>query len=211
MDIPGSASCGHQSARLQDRSSRWSVTVNLKTVSRDTADECIARARQAGWTVLGQLEEGEQGTSHYQLAVQTPQVRFSAVKKMFPTAHIEVAKDWHALVQYCQKDETRVEPLAKQVSNPFLTWKTVRDKFFEWYSAEYDTQLQVSEEERLKYWDTFIGLSIREGMEVDVIGVNPQYRSCILRYWNSYIHRQTDRQTTQEVVVPTSINANGLR
>ena len=65
--------------------------------------------------------------------------------------------------------------------------------------------LKVEEEQRYNYWDYFIGLSMKEGMEVDLIGVNPQYRSCINRYWTFMIDRtmaalppvdrQTDRQT----------------
>lgn len=69
-------------------------------------------ARQRGWKVDGQLEKGENGTPHYQLILKTPQVRFSAVKKAFPRAHIEVARNVQALEQYVKKDETRVSALA---------------------------------------------------------------------------------------------------
>lgn len=190
-----------------DRATRWSVTVNLKTVSRVTAEECIARARQAGWTVIGQLEQGESGTEHFQLAVATPQVRFSAVKKMFPTAHIEVAKDWNALMAYCQKEDTRKEEL--KTIEMYPTWKLVRDKFFEWLVGHSLGQVG-NEVERFELWDRFIGASIQEGLEVDMIGVNPQYRSAINRYWDSYIRRQTDRQTEQNVVVPVYHNQDGV-
>lgn len=182
----------------------------MKEVSRTTAEECIGRARQANWEVIGQIEKGASGTEHYQLAVKTPQVRFTAVKKMFPTAHIEVAKDWTALVKYCQKEDTRVETL-KKVEVQFVTFKMVRDKFFQWiYDRPFD-QHPSSDERKMELWDTFIGLSIQEGIECDVLGVNPQYRSCIIRYWASYIikeitlHRQTDRQTEENVVQVVNI------
>lgn len=74
--------------------------------------ECIARATQAGWKVDGQLERGENGTPHYQLMVKTPQVRFAAVKRMFPRGHIEVARDSVALARYVQKQESRLAPLS---------------------------------------------------------------------------------------------------
>lgn len=77
--------------------------------------EDMDRARQEGWTLEGQLEKGAEGTPHYQLAVRTPvQVRFSAVKKMFSRAHIEIARKPKALVQYVTKEETRVAPLQSQ-------------------------------------------------------------------------------------------------
>lgn len=92
------------------RASCWSVTINNPT-PQDSED--IALARQAGWKVDGQLEVGEEDkTPHYQLIVKTPQVRFSAMKKAFPRAHIEVARSAPALSKYCDKAETRVAKLS---------------------------------------------------------------------------------------------------
>jgi len=88
-----------------NRSTHWSVTINNHTAS-DYED--IQRARQRGWKVEGQEERGESGTPHLQLMVKTPQVRFSAVKKAFPRAHIEVARNVVALARYVQKEQTAV-------------------------------------------------------------------------------------------------------
>jgi len=190
-----------------ERSSKWSVTINLKTVSKETAESCISHARQIGWTVLGQLEEGEVGTEHFQLAVATPQLRFSAIKKVFPTAHIEVCRDWTALIKYCQKTETRKEKL---IEMKFVTFQMVRDKFFDFLNTTTyaDLTYELTDETKTSLWDRFIGHSLENGIECDLVGVNPQYRSCIMKYWSSYLvlslHRQTDRQT-QETLVP-SIN-----
>lgn len=198
------------------RSTAWSVTCNLKTVKRDTVDSCIDTARSLGWGVEGQLEVGEEGTPHYQLMVKTPQVRFSAVKKVFPTAHIEPAKNHKALEQYVHKEDTRVESL-KKIEVTFLTYPQVRKQFITWLLDTYDVDLEFfTHEHRLNAWDEFIGLSIQEGMEVDLIGMNPQNRACIAKYWKHYIAREsTSRQTedrrqdrqpdTLEVSVPMSI------
>ena len=61
------------------------------------------------------------------------------------------------------------------------------------------------EDDKLAKWDEFIGLSIEEGMEVDVMGVNPQYRSCIIRYWDSYARRgvELSRQTSVDKIGQT--------
>lgn len=68
----------------------------------------MAIARQKGWKVDGQREQGTEGTEHFQLILRTPQVRFAAVKKIFPRAHIEVARNPAALSQYVAKEATRV-------------------------------------------------------------------------------------------------------
>ena len=87
----------------QQRASVWSVTINNPT---QTDEYNISEARQKGWKVEGQLERGEQGTEHYQLILRTPQVRFSAVKQVFPRAHIEVARNVGALTAYVHKEDT---------------------------------------------------------------------------------------------------------
>jgi len=114
------------------RSNHWSLTIN----NPSEADfEAIERARQKGWKVTGQLEKGENGTPHYQLHLQTPQIRFSAVKKAFPRAHIEVARNVQALETYVNKEETRFGVLpSSQEMYPSLSkfwrlvWRRVCDR-----------------------------------------------------------------------------------
>jgi len=86
------------------RSTCWSLTINNPT--KDDVEQ-INLARQRGWKVEGQLEKGLEGTQHYQLRLMTPQVRFSSVKKAFPRAHIEVARDPIALGKYVTKEATK--------------------------------------------------------------------------------------------------------
>lgn len=179
------------------RDTAWSVTCNLKAVRRDTVDACIDVARSLGWGVEGQLEVGAEGTPHYQLMVKTPQVRFSAVKKVFPTAHIEPARNRKALEKYVDKDQGCLEKL-KKIEVTFLTYPMVRNKFFEWILEQDILALTTDHEERLRLWDQFIGLSISEGMEVDLIGMNPQNRACIAKYWDSYVSREVRRQTDRQ-------------
>lgn len=167
----------------------------------------MENARLSGWGIEGQIERGEQGTEHYQLMVKTPQVRFTAVKKMFPTAHIELARNRAALQQYVHKEDTRVEEV-KKVEVTFLTYPQVRNQFFAWVHREYGVgsyAATLNHEGRLSLWDRFISLSIAEGMECDLIGMNPQNRACIAKYWTSYLARFVDtRQTdSQEVLLPT--------
>lgn len=182
------------------RASSWAVTAFFdtpKTGSRATVESYIERAREMGWGVEGQIEKcPTTGSHHFQLLVRTPQTRISAIKRCFPHCDVSPARNVKALQTYVNKEETRVESM-KKVEVTFLTWKMVRDKFFEWLVKELDIEALFTHDTdaRLALWDKFIGLSIGEGMEVDTLGVNPQYRSCIIKYWASYVHRQIDRQT----------------
>lgn len=204
---------------MSDRGTAWSVTLNMKTISRERCEEQIDAAKQANWGVQGQIEEGKEGIPHYQLLVKTPQVRFSAVKKVFPTAHIEKARNVKALEKYVCKEEGRLEEM-KTIERKFVQFPEVRKKFFQWViEEEHD---QVSDYDRkLALWDEFISLSIRERIECDVIGVNPQYRSIIQKYWDANVYvafedrqryidtRQTDRQTVEINVAEDVLNGEG--
>lgn len=60
-----------------------------------------------------QLERGEHGRKHYQGCVRFDNPKtLNAVKTALgvPHAHIEKAIDWKKLVEYCGKEDTRIEP-----------------------------------------------------------------------------------------------------
>jgi len=199
---------------MSDRATCWSVTIN-NPVKND--EEFIAAARQKGWKVDGQLEKGENGTPHYQLIVRTPQVRFSAVKKAFPRAHIEVARNPTALASYVKKSETREGELPKTESK-FPTqaayFKMVVEVLYDvdkdlridftdgsWYrenrKVDQDQRLLDALDEATRYL-------ILRGYHVETLAVNPQTRSAWKKFGMEIIRRsmaeisadrQTDRQT----------------
>jgi len=205
---------------MSQRATCWSVTINMKSVSKTTADECIQLARAAGWKVEGQLEKGEEGTEHYQLMVSTPQVRFTAIKKVFPTAHIEVARKPQALKAYVHKEETREGSLPKQSEfYPSLA------KFWDLLIpvlrplSEYGAE-SINPKRRLDQLDDAVRILITKGYHVEGIGMNPATRSA----WNTYnvaitarhenekmrreeLDRQTDRQvefSSEDITIPTT-------
>lgn len=185
------------------RATSWSVTINFKEAKQSDiaqADEQIALARQRGWKVTGQPEVGQNGTLHYQLKVDTPQVRFSAVRKAFPRAHIEIARKPSALATYVAKEETRVGVLAEsQDKYPSLSrlWELIYDEIAEeaippeWAPDEFYT---------LEAFDRYISRIILKGYHVESMAVNPQIRSCWSKFAQPILQRsvkgQTDRQTT---------------
>lgn len=191
---------------MGDRASCWSITIN-NPVQAD--EDNIAKARQRGWKVEGQLEKGKEGTPHYQLCVKTPQVRFSALKKQFPRAHIEIARNRTALESYVVKEDTREAPL--KVSQDMYP---SREKVFDWWAEYYyrmaniaaETSLRKKDWPLLSWWDAFICKRIEEGYYVEGIGVDPQTRSIVNRYTDAILNRwlkvrrQTDRQTDGNIV-----------
>lgn len=58
----------------------------------------------------GQLERGESGTVHYQFCMRYKNARtFKSIKEMLPACHIEACIDWKKSVEYCTKEDTRID------------------------------------------------------------------------------------------------------
>jgi len=192
------------------RATTWSVTINNPTAKDE---EEIEVARQKGWRVEGQKEQGEGGTLHYQLCVRTPQVRFSAVKKAFSRAHIEVARNPTALSTYVHKEETRVSELgAPSDKYPSLNkyWDMIYAKFdvcekWGWDQTTsdvrfYDARMQAELElDPLTWLDRETAEFIEQGYFVEHHVVNPAVRSQWRKFFSAILKRarmrQTDRQT----------------
>lgn len=85
----------------------WVLTVPVKDCL--TLDEM--RATLGDWPAVGQRERGEKtGYEHWQVYINSASpIRFTTVKRRFPTAHIEPRREAHGFAfWYCQKDDTRL-------------------------------------------------------------------------------------------------------
>jgi len=176
------------------RATCWSVTINNPTPADE---EAINLARQKGWKVEGQLEKGDGGTLHYQLAVKTPQVRFSAVKSQFPRAHIEVARNVAALTQYVVKEDTRQQSLqSSQEMYPSLSvyWELVTT----YIDAEYPYLTLNNEPYTLAMLDKATGYLIAKGYHVESIAVNPQVRASWKRFAEFLAQRSRDAYAARQ-------------
>lgn len=198
------------------KSTYWSITINNPS---EQDDENIRLCLQKGWKLSGQKEAGENGTIHYQAMLHTPnQVRFSAVKKALPRAHIEIAKNPLALKQYVQKEETRVGELPEQSEYyPSLTklWQLITEYYtscekwnlnlnqieegkIEWYQ---ESQQRLWNRDKLQFLDQAIRYLITQGYHVESIAANPATRSMWKLYAESIIlrsyHEINNRNTTQ--------------
>lgn len=186
------------------RATCWSLTINNPTAADD---EAITVARSRGWLVSGQKEMGKEGTPHYQLAVKTPQVRFSAVKRLFPRAHIEVARNPSALLEYVHKRQSRIGALPDPDERyPSLSnfWSLVYDHWtrFEkdcidqdalWNKGEVRFYRQSDDDafeaNPLPWLDEAVRCLIRQGYVVEGIASNPSVRSSWKRYAREIIER----------------------
>ena len=109
---------------MSDRGCCWSITINNPT------DDDV-RCDVPGWSLEGQYEVGAEGTRHFQGILKTgKQVRFSAVKRVFTRAHIEVARNKKALEAYVHKEDTRVGEFAgTAIPNMFVFQDTIAAAF----------------------------------------------------------------------------------
>jgi len=185
MDVSADAST------ISARATCWSITINNPSV------EEYERGLPASWKLVGQLEKGAEGTLHYQGMLKTPQVRFSAVKKQFPRAHIEVARNQAALAKYVNKEDTRV---AKVQSIPTLfEYQTMiaakwdDEEFIRRGDArmELTGQMPVLVDVVMGYIDDLVADDIEQGMRgVEFIAINPMWRSSWMKFWRAIISRQ---------------------
>lgn len=177
---------------MTDRATCWSITIN------NPKEEEYQKPLPPSWKLTGQLEEGdEEGTLHFQGMLKTNQVRFSAVKKEFPRAHIEVARNKEALAKYVTKEETRVASV-QSIPTLFEYQTIIADKWDEdewqqrWQYAIDNAGLTMPDltEQAMRYLDSLVEADIANGRRgAEFIAVNPMWRSSWMRFWRSIINR----------------------
>lgn len=209
------------------RANTWSLTINNPTKDDE---EAVQLARSKGWKVEGQIEQGKEGTRHYQLMVRTPQLRFSAVKKVFPRAHIEIARNVSALQSYVNKEDTRIGTLPGS-SSKYPSVSKMWELIFAHFTADKDgldlmalpNDIRFYRQHRetlfaaapLALLDEAVRGLITEGYYVEHHACNPQIRQQWKLFAREILTRtahelsQTDRQTdsVQSVDIPVSVES----
>lgn len=90
--------------------------------------------------LVGQRERGESGTEHYQGVVQFKnQITFNTLKNIDHAIHWERCKDLKKAIEYCTKEESRIDgPWAEGWQLPVKP-STIRvQDFYLWQSSVYD-------------------------------------------------------------------------
>lgn len=185
---------------MTERATCWSITINNPT------EKDLNPSLPAGWSMTGQLEKGAEGTEHYQGMLKTMQVRFTAVKKVFPRAHIEIARNRKALEKYVHKDETRLATVADNKS-PQVTlfdyqhqiarrWDDEEFEEFKQVRADYERQFPTTKHQEdddiaLDYLDKLVREDIEKGMiGIEFIAINPMWRSAWKKFWKAMVARE---------------------
>lgn len=102
----------HGTCNTNTRSRGWLLTINnprpedteyFKNIVENAPKDLIEKCSS-------QLEKGENETEHIQAFIYYKNPRkFNTIKKKFPRAHIETAKDKNKAYNYCKKENTRIE------------------------------------------------------------------------------------------------------
>lgn len=192
------------------RATCWSITINNPVPT----DIPVSDALPAKWVLQGQLEEGKEGTTHYQGMLTTPQTRFSQVKKIFPRAHIEIAKNRTALEKYVHKSDTRIMEIptvSSSVPTLFDYQSTIAGR---WVSTEFDKYIDNFKDKEigevaLLYVDSLVEKDIINGMRgIEFIAINPMWRSSWKKFWRGIIlrHRSIEENASKDSEVQEAVS-----
>lgn len=199
--------------RQTDKSSRWAFTAYeaewpLFQVMNDLVAEW-------GWQT--EICPNTQ-RKHYQGYLRTKrQVRFAQLKKVFPGVHLETARDWNKLLNYCKKTDTAVPGtvVAEVNRTKNMTMAEAMIMLAEaaiWPSREHlETEDAIKKYLDMVFWEAVASLCAED---VNLIGLftQPQYHRAFVKLpqlWRNQVQqrieagvyddlvadRQTDRQT----------------
>lgn len=101
---------------MDTRSSRWAFTAF--EAQWPLFDNMPPVVKDAGWQIEIAPDTQKKHYQGYLLTSSTQ--RFAAMRKLFPGVHLEVAKNWQALVAYCKKKETAVPGSQKEYHSTFM-------------------------------------------------------------------------------------------
>lgn len=190
--------------RQTDKTTRWAFTAYEKQWPLfETMNELVA---EWGW----QTEEcPETQRKHYQGFIRTKrQVRLSQLLKIFSGVHLEQARNWDALVAYCNKSDTAVSGTQVHQLNPSkaMTMAQALDRLASkgnmpdipdhWDDSDKREQL-INKLYTDDYWNRVMRL-LREDENLIGLYSQPQYLRAWLATFPVWIDRQTDRQTAVE-------------
>lgn len=198
------------------RATWWSITINNPT---EADRQALEKGNLPTYvkSVRLQDEVGEQGTLHIQAAVNTLQVRLSAIKQWLPRAHIEVARNRDALLNYVQKEETAVAGTQKVVQADYMRMDQALKAIAE-YEMDYtewtkrvplQKQIKDGAFEKEEYWAAVKEILRKFPTSVGLF-TNPQMERAWVKTRTVWIEllkkdRQTDSQKSPVEISPAQV------
>lgn len=190
---------------MTEKSSRWAFTAYEQHYGY--FQTMPLGVHKWGWNVEICPKTGKEHYQGYMLLKQ--QQRCSWMRKQFPTMHVEIARNWEALVAYCQKPETRAPG-----TEPVSETNDIPTKYG--YAEEIAKRLpravlgsEPTTDEILDAVQVLVRTDIRTGRRgVEWIAANPDWKVVWKGYGvDMYVRaaQQTDRQTdtpANEIISP---------
>lgn len=209
--------------RQTDKSSRWAFTAyEAEWPLFQVINDLVA---EWGWQT--EVCPNTQ-RKHYQGYLRTKrQVRFAQLKKVFPGVHLETARDWNKLLNYCKKKDSAVP--GTQVNEVNRTKAlTMAEALIALAEASSFSRLKdmsgnrLVEEKDNMFWDAVA--SLLEG-DANLVGLytQPQYHRAFIklsRFWENEVYKkadegvyadlvlentETDRQTDECAIIPDEV------
>jgi len=197
--------------RQTDKTSRWAFTAYQGQYALfTTVNPLIA---EMGW----QKEIcPDTQREHYQGFIRTTrQVRFAQLAKIFPGVHIEPAKNWDALLNYCRKSDTAIQGSQVHLKQPegkkpltmaqalTLLASNVPYVTYDWSEMDEKKLKEIKDQLFWKAVENTISY------DLDLVGIftQPQYYRAFMNLKQVWIDEaidlaQTDRQTDEDCVYP---------
>jgi len=204
---------------MSDKSSRWQFTAYEEQFS-------LFRSMPPGIAEWGWNTEicPKTNRTHYQgyLRLQSQQ-RFAWLRKLLPGVHLEIAKNWTALVQYCAKEDTRApgtEPVhhVNDIPTQFSYAEEVADRIVQQEklilsrNPNHRSFTLWSLEEALVVVETVVRSDIASGRRgIQWIASNPNWKVMWKAFWKecllaAFRPKKTDRQTDAGLTPPAEYN-----
>lgn len=140
---------------------------------------------------------------HYQGYMRLKrQVRLAQLKKIFPTTHFEIARDWNALVQYCKKTETAVEGTQHHdVGTKYISMSEALIRVAINRSDIDYSSCQTTEDFKRRYiyeYDEAVGKLLRG--DPDLIGLysQPQYERAYCKWRSVWVEKAEERLAKEQ-------------
>lgn len=199
--------------RQTDRGSHWMLTWNNPpegfVFTDDPEDfplEEFNSAKENGWSWLGQTEVGQSGTRHWQFCLDTKrQVRFSAVKKVFPACHIEKTKNIKKAESYVKKFDSRLIDSASQTDE--IPKYTTKD-FWEDLAVVWPNFHDITSDDLMFDFDLAVKCLLDSNIPCHMLAVQPQVRKAFLLYGLEIMAQQARLNPDVNSIVESNGNAN---
>lgn len=206
---------------MDDKACCWSITINNPT---EEDHQQWAALSSIHWVkeTKAQMEKGEEGTLHLQGMVRTQSVRFAALKKALPRAHIEAARQPAALAKYVAKEDTRVAslPTTKTATQADIQTTILGVVLQDLYHSTGMDPLTTDELELLtvnetiikKHWEVYldqaVNILIYQGYYgVEFVVSNPQIRTAFKKYLPAILYRTYNARTQVQPPPQTQIQS----